>query len=209
MGAYVPGFPAAAPGSVEFENGVRINTPNQLATPTSAFNMGGQRITNVAAPALTSDVGTGLGQFLGGIAYGTTGLGTEYTGPTTATWTAIDSTNLTLSLTPISAVVWVEILGFFRAGATGAPNVIALADHGSTTPVSDWSSITSAATTADGVTPTQAWQRVSSLTAGTAVQWDLIWALTTGSTAGTLYVTDAVGTSLVDVGPLIMRAYAG
>lgn len=214
MGIYVPGFPAAAPGSVEFEQGVRANSLNQLAAPTAALNLAGQRITDLAAPQTGTDGAQAYGTMLGEVILWGTGLGSNISTPADQTWAAVPDTDLvnsagvqtppTLNFTPISDQVdlFIQFGSTGPAASTGA--VLSVADHGTTTPLVPGLMVNANALTLVG----SGMLRVTGLTPGTAVSWDLISCVNTGTTAATINVPINNTAAGAGGAPLIMRAFA-
>lgn len=132
--------------------------------------------------------------------------GTTYTIAST-TFAAIDTTNLTISFTPISTQVLVEltaVTGFFAgSGHMG----FCLFTHGGTTQVGVHVDVLQSPGTTTGCV-VLARILVTGLTAGTSTQLDWAWAVSAGTG---LIVAKGIASGVfasTDSGPAVMRVFA-
>ena len=186
---------------------IRANSINQLALPTAAVNMNSQRVTQIANPAAITDADTALNRLLAATYYepGTVQNKTA----TSVTLVAVDATNLTITVVPISTVVVMELEAFVGHFATSGQNAIiwGLLNHSTTTQVpGSYTSQAASFAAATSIVRVRASIRVTGLTAGTTYNWDWGWA--SQASANTVLMVIQVG-AVANAGPAIMRAYAG
>lgn len=193
---------------------IRAQSLNQLDPPTSALDLNAQRITDLAAPQAATDAAQALGTMLGEVILWGTGFGSNISTPANQTWAAVPDTDLvnsagvqtpaTLNFTPISSQVdlFIQYASTGPAASTGA--VLSVANHGTTTPL-----VPGLMTNANALTLVGSGMlRVTGLTPGTAVSWDLISCVNKGTTAATINVSINNTAPGVGGAPLIMRAFA-
>src|ERR1700733_10531709 len=186
---------------------IATGTLDVIATqhaPAANWSNNSHRITSLGAPAAVTDAATALGTCLAQVFYEPS-AGNSYTIAST-TFAAIDTTNLTISFTPISTAVGVELTGDVAVLAAAAIG-FCLFTHGSTTQVG-YHVVVVDPNAALNTTTVTARIHVTGLTAGSATQLDWAWA-TTASTAvlSAKGVTSGV-IAATDVGPAIMRVFA-
>ncbi len=193
---------------------IRAQSLNQLDPPTSALDLNAQRITDLAAPQAATDAAQALGTMLGEVILWGTGFGANVSTPADQTWAVVPDTDLvnsagattpaTLVFTPISDQV--DLLLQFGSTGTGSAGVaLDVATSGTTTPLGAPPLLgTNAAvpSTLAGLI------RIAGLTPGTAVSWDLIFCVSTGTTAATLNVSANATSAGAGGSALIMRAIA-
>jgi hypothetical protein len=209
-----PGTWVQAASSAAFESAVRANALNQLAAPTAALNLNGQRITGLAAPQTGTDAAQALGTMLAEVILWGTGFGANIATPASQTWAAVPDTDLvnsaavqtpaTISFTPITDQVDVFLQFGSTGPAAGTGAVLAVATHGTTTPLAPGLMPNANALTAVG----SGTMRITGLTPGTPVSFDLISAVNQGTTAATINVPANSTSPGAGGAPLIMRAFA-
>jgi len=169
--------------------------------------MNSQRVTQIANPAAITDADTALNRLLAATYYepGTVQNKTA----TSVTLVAVDATNLTITVVPISTVVVMELEAFVGHFATSGQNAIiwGLLNHSTTTQVpGSYTSQAASFAAATSIVRVRASIRVTGLTAGTTYNWDWGWA--SQASANTVLMVIQVG-AVANAGPAIMRAYAG
>ncbi len=193
---------------------IRAQSLNQLDPPTSALDLNAQRITDLAAPQAATDAAQALGTMLGEVILWGTGFGANVSTPADQTWAVVPDTDLvnsagvttaaTIDFTPISDQVDLLIQYGSTGPAAGAGAVLAVADHGTTTPLAPGLMVNANALTLVG----SGVIRVTGLTPGTAVSWDLISCVNTGTTAATINVSANSTGAGAGGSALVMRAFA-
>ena len=194
--------------TVNVEQIIRLNSLDQMSPPAADLNMSGRRLTNVSAPAWSSDGARAFGSLLG---YGSNSSGLNLT-TASATFAALDTTTLTASFTAISSTVLVE-LNASAVDLTLAAGFLlfTLFTHGGTTQVTG--AVHSIAHSSPNISATASpipasVVMVVPVTQGTAYQWDWAWCATAGTgsfkTGG---ATTGVG-AVTDFGNATMRVWA-
>jgi hypothetical protein len=196
-------------GTANVESIIRANTLNQMGAPTATVSFNSQRLSSLAAPQATTDAARALGSQIGFTRYAPTSSYSKTI--SSSTGAAIDSTNLTVSFTAISAQVLVELaatVGFFSGYGTIG---FALYTHSTTTQMGNWGNVITTTAANEVTIPVTCRIYVSGLTAGTAYQWDWGWAVAGGSSPTALLVSlAAAGASFAgtDYGEIYMRVLA-
>ena len=184
-----------------------LNSLDQLAAAAGNYAMGTHRITGLAAPAATTDAAQALGSLLAATYYEPAGGVAPSIASTT--FAAVDTTNLTVTFTPISSAVVVElsaIINLFSASGTDLVG-FCLFTHGSTTQVGYHTTAMGAAVTTFNASVV-AKIRVTGLTAGVSTQLDWAWAVTGGTALMQIKAVSSGVYAAADAGPAMMRVFA-
>lgn len=199
---------ATLQGTVNVESLIRSQQLDQMTSPGSAVCWNGQRLAGLAAPAVTTDAAQALGSQIGFTAYTPSSPATYTIASTTGA--AVDTTNLTVSFTALSAQVLVEVetyIGFFTTPAIGQSISLTLYTHSALTQQGGWTiAFVAPATSTASTERTRSYIYVTGLTAETSYQWDLGWACSAGTAIMSAQVTQ--GAAETGVGGIYMRVFA-
>ena len=191
-------------GTANVESIIRAQPWNQISPPTAAVNMGNQNFQNLGAPISTSQAALALGSDLTTPVVWAPSTAVSYTS-SSQTPTVLDSTNLTISFTPISSTVLIQ-LSAAVAPFTGTDAIAwGIVTHGTTTLLTSLVIVAK-----NDVVYANVYIPLIGLTPNIAYQVD--WAMATGTSSTTAFMQAGLSTAAFSnstaASPMIMRAIA-